>query len=327
VTQLTTGSNTPLGKFYSAIFRAKKNLEVSSIKHGRDICMNKFCIRLLLVLFLSSNCVQAKGPAKLADFGISNGSSVTQGTPNTQCPQFQGFGYPTASDTKILRRAFYTCRIGYAGLYDPAGRTPLWIAEHLVKSDLVGNANRDGLDFIADPDIPSGALPKSDDYANSGFDKGHMAPAADFKNSQAGMIASFQFSNAVPQTPQSNRHIWKDLEESTRELASRRGELYVITGPIYSTIPRVQLKGRVSIPDATYKILIDPKTKSMTGFVVPNTSTPGKDLRIYQVKVREIEKLTGLNFNPDLSQVEADKLESITGGDWVIPHSRNKNRD
>gem|GEM_PF-5574256 len=82
--------------------------------------MNKIYIRLLLSLFLLSNSGQAKGSAKLADFGISTGSSVTQGTPNTQCPQFQVFGYPTASDTKILRRAFYTCRIGYAGLYDPA---------------------------------------------------------------------------------------------------------------------------------------------------------------------------------------------------------------
>lgn len=141
------------------------------------------------------------------------------------------------------------------------------------------------------------------------------------------MNATFQFANAVPQTPESNRHIWKDLEESTRELANRRGELYVITGPIYSTTPRAQLKGRVSIPDATYKILIDPKAKSMTGFVVPNTSTPGKDFRAYQVKVREIEKVSGLNFNSQLTQSEADRLEVTTGGDWIMPSSRGKHKD
>lgn len=287
----------------------------------------KSYIGLLAFLLLLSNSASAKGPTKQVDLAISEGASVTQGTPNTNCPQFQVFGYPTTSDPKVLRRAFYTCRIGYAGLYDPFERTPLWIAEQLVKNNLAGDADREGMDFIADPDIPAGAMPKPADYSKSGYDKGHMAPAADFKQSMTAMNATFQFANAVPQTPESNRHIWKDLEESTRELASRRGELYVVTGPIYSTTPRNQLKGRVSIPDATYKILIDPKAKSMTGFVVPNTNNPGKDFRAYQVNVREIEKLSGLNFNSQLTQVEADRLEVATGGDWIMPRSRGKHKD
>ena len=280
----------------------------------------------LAALLIISSATSAKDSR--TDVNINNAvSSVTQGKPNTQCPQFQVYGYPTTTDIKILRRAFYTCRTGFAGLYDPSERTPLWIAEHIVKSNLAGNADRGGMDFIADTDIPLGAMPKPADYAKSGFDKGHMAPAADFKNSEAAMIATFQFSNAVPQTPESNRHIWKDLEESTRELANRRGELYIITGPVYSTTPRLLLKNRVSIPDATYKILIDPKEKSMTGFVVPNTNNPGKDFRTYQMKVREIEKLTGLNFNSSLTQSESDKLEATTGGDWIMPSARSKNKD
>lgn len=91
--------------------------------------------------------------------------------------------------------------------------------------------------------------------------------------------------------------------------------------------PRNQLKGRVSIPDATCKILIDAKTKSMTGFVVPNTSNPGKDFRIYQMKVMEIEKLTQLNFNSSLTQAESDVLEIMTGGDWIMPNSRSKYKE
>jgi len=68
------------------------------------------------------------------------------------------------------------------------------------------------MNFIADPDIPSGAMPKPSDYSKSGYDKGHMAPAADFKSSEAAMISTFQFANAVPQTPECNRH----LERSRR---------------------------------------------------------------------------------------------------------------
>lgn len=246
-------------------------------------------------------------------------ASVTQGTPNLSCPQFQVFGYPAMSDPKILRRAFYTCRAGYAGMYDPAERTPLWIAEHLLKSDLQGLAEREFLDFIPDPDIPRGALPKPGDYAKSGYDKGHLAPAADFKHSQTAMAETFQFANAVPQAPQSNRHTWKQLEDSTREIAYRRGEIYVISGPIFSEGQRAKLRNSVSIPVSVFKILIDPESRTMTGFIVPNSNSVDKEFRVYQVKVREIERLTGLNFNPALSQADADRMEVVAGGDWIMP--------
>lgn len=254
-----------------------------------------------------------------ANHSAPNVPSVTHGKPNPNCPQFQAFGYPSITNPKILRRGFYTCRSGYAGLYDPAERTPLWVAEHVRKSDFSGNAERDELDFTPDFDIPSDAIASPSDYARSGFDKGHMAPAANFKSSQAAMNATFRFANAVPQTPQSNRGIWKKLEDATRELAIRRGDLYVVTGPIFFGSTRKRLNYRVSIPDATYKILIDPKRNSMTGFIIPNNSSPGKNFRIYQVKVREIEKLTGLNFNPNLSRAMADKMEAVNGGDWPMP--------
>lgn len=260
----------------------------------------------------------------LADPSAPKSSSVTKGKPNPHCPQFQIYGYPSTTNPKILRRAFYTCRVGYAALYDPAERTPLWVSEHLKKANFSGNAERDQLDFIADPDIPSGALPNSSDYANSGYDKGHMAPAADFKSSQQAMNSTFRFANSVPQTPQSNRGIWKQLEDTTRELAVRRGELHVITGPVFSDAKRSKLNGRISIPNATFKILIDSKGSAMTGFVIPNNAVVGKNFRIYQVKVREIEKLTGLNFNPNLPKALADKLEAVNGGDWPMPGDKTK---
>lgn len=257
-----------------------------------------------------------------SDSSLPPKTSVTQGRPNKNCPQFQIYGYPSTTDTKILRRGFYTCRIGYAALYDPAERTPLWVSEHVRRINFSGNAERDQLDFIQDTDIPVDALPRNSDYVGSGFDKGHMAPAADFKSSQLAMNATFRFANAVPQTPESNRGVWKQLEDATRELAIRRGDLYVITGPVFLKSPRVKLKNRVSIPDATYKIIVDPKRQTMTAFVVPNNSLIGQSFRIYQVKVREVEKLTGLNFNPDLPRNLADEMEAVKGGDWPMPGDR-----
>lgn len=276
-----------------------------------ELCFRRFAGSLI---FLSS-CVFASPAAQ-------DLPSVTQGKPNSNCPQFQAFGYPSISDNRILRRGFYTCKMGYAALYDPAERTPLWVAEHLKKINFSGSAERDLLDFIPDTDIPSGALPKPYDYAGSGYDKGHMAAAANFKSSQSAMNATFQFANAIPQTPESNRGVWKQLEDATRKLAIRRGDLYVVTGPVFSRPSRTKLKNRVSIPDAVFKIIVDPNSKSMTGFVVPNNSSLGKNFRVYQVKVREIEKLTGMNFNPNLQRAIADKMEAVDGGDWLMPGDR-----
>lgn len=255
---------------------------------------------------------------------VSQTTSVTKGKPNLNCPQFQIYGYPSSSSTKMVQRGFYTCRIGYAALYDPAEGTPLWVAEHVSRINFSGNAERDQIDFILDPDIPSGAMPRPSDYENSGYDKGHMAPAANFKSSQRAMNATFRFANAVPQTPQSNRGVWKQLEDATRELAVRRGGLYVISGPIFSSKIRTKLNDRVSVPNATFKILIDAKRGSMTGFVVPNTSSPSRDFRVYQVKVRDVERLTGLNFNPQLSRSLADRMEVLNSGDWPMPGDGRK---
>lgn len=89
----------------------------------------------------------------------------------------------------------------------------------------------------------------------------------------------------------------------------------------------MKLKGRISIPNAVFKILIDPKQATMTGFVIPNNSALGKDFRIYQVKVREVEKLTGLDFNPRLTRALADKMEAVNGGDWVMPSGKSHGRN
>jgi len=64
----------------------------------------------------------------------------------------------------------------------------------------------------------------------------------------------------------------------------------------------------------------------MTGFFVPNNTSVGKDFRIYQVKVRTIEKLTGLNFNPNLSRALADKMEA-ENGDWVMPSEKARRKN
>ena len=194
----------------------------------------------------------------------SAGMSVAQGHSNTDCPQFQAYGYPQTTDERIRHRAFYACRPGYAGMYDPAEKTSLWIAERLSSSAISGRASRKGIDFDEDPQIPSGANARLEDYRGSGYDKGHLAPAGDYRANQALMNQTFLLSNAVPQNPDHNRGIWANLEASIREMTARRGDLYVITGPVYTNPRRSKIGRGVSVPDALYKVVVDVGRHEMT---------------------------------------------------------------
>lgn len=251
------------------------------------------------------------------------GMSITQGQPNTGCPQFQIYGYPRPVNAQTRSRAYYTCRLGYAGLYDPQEKTPLWIAEHLDANYLGGRADRKGMAFREDPQIPAAQDAQPDDYRGSGFDKGHMAPAADFHASRPAMEQTFLLSNAVPQNPANNRGIWANLEAGVREWTARRGELYVITGPIYGNAARQKIGRGVSVPDALFKVVVDGTRREMTAFVIPNRADLGDDPSRYQVRVRDVERMTGLDFNPSLSRSDADRLESA-GGDWLLPRVRSR---
>lgn len=254
------------------------------------------------------------------------GMSTTQGHTNGDCPQFQSYGYPQPSDAKIQHRAFYACRAGYAGMYDPAEKTSLWIAEHLSAREMDGNANRKGVEFNEDPQIPAGANARLDDYRRSGYDKGHLAPAGDYRASQELMNQTFLLSNAVPQNPEHNRGIWANLEAGLREMTMRRGDLYVVTGPVYSNPQRAKIGRGVSVPDALYKVIVDSRTHEMTAFIIPNRGDVGDDPARFQVNVREVERVTGLNFNPNLARADADRLE-VGGGNWMLPRVRVRFND
>ena len=259
--------------------------------------------------------------------------SVTQGRPNTACPSFQVWGLPEVSDPQVGRRGYYTCRAGYAGLYDPAEKTPIWIAEHLSRDTLAGPIQRKGKLFAEDPQIPRAAQGSLADWKKSGLEKGHLGPAGDFTYDETAMSESFLLTNIVPQDPIHNKGIWSNLEGAVRELTSRRGQLYVVTGPVYAG-PRTRLfrgqptaaQGGVSIPDALYKIVVDSARHEMTAFLIPNRHDQGADPARYQVTVRAVEKATGINFNPSLPRAEADRTE-VGGGDWNIPKGRTKFRD
>ena len=143
----------------------------------------------------------------------------------------------------------------------------------------------------------NGPIATNADYTRSGFDKGHMAPAADMKWSPIVMKESFYFSNMCPQHPQLNRRRWKDLEEKIRDWAIADSAIIIICGPIVEKNAKTIGRNKIAIPKQFFKVILSPFAKPMRaiGFIFNNAQATDP-LSTYAVTVDSIEKLTNMDF-------------------------------
>lgn len=210
---------------------------------------------------------------------------------------------------------------GYTLRYDENLKVPVWVAYPLLAYEITGDAEREGTSFMPDPAVSGGtALPS--DYIRSGYDRGHQAPAGDFKFSQRMMSQSFYMSNIAPQAPQFNRGIWKSLEEQVRAWALRDGGLYVVTGPVLRDgLPTIGRANEVAVPEYFYKVLLycrkgaSPDIR-MIGFLLKNEPSHER-LSTFVVPVDQIEKATGLDFFNKIPDDLERRLERQTPAGMV----------
>lgn len=186
--------------------------------------------------------------------------------------------------------------IGYTVSYNPEWRVPNWVAYELTDFESGGEEKRSN-HFLPDP-LVEGDPVVTGDYKNSGYDRGHMAPAADMKWSEQAMRESFYMTNMCPQLHNLNAGDWKSLEDMGREWARKYGSVYIACGPIveegFSTIGTVR---KIAIPSAFFKVFLRSDGEGWTsiGFVMPNEAG-SKPLMTYMLPVNEIEARTGIDF-------------------------------
>lgn len=173
--------------------------------------------------------------------------------------QFYGATLPSFPGIEGLQ-ARALCFDGFAVLHSGVTKTPLYVAEVLTRARIQGAKTESRTDvFFADARLPSRERASLDDYRGSGYDRGHMAPAADMDNAQA-MAQSFSLSNIAPQASELNRNTWAKVEIDTRRYVMRAsGPVYVITGPVFADAqPKTIGKGRVYVPTHFFKLVYDP---------------------------------------------------------------------
>ena len=192
-----------------------------------------------------------------------------------------------ANDTIIRHR-------GYTLSYNSKFKQANWVAYLLTSEETVKRFQR-GEFFAADPMIPGTDF--SIDYQKSGYDRGHLAPAADMGYSMETMVQSFFYSNMSPQLPRFNRGVWKKLEMQVRNWAVEYDSLYVVTGPIFDSVMPTIGPHRVAVPKAYYKVLLQKRNGVWEGigFILPNSNTK-LDYKDYVTNIDKVEEITGLDF-------------------------------
>lgn len=209
---------------------------------------------------------------------------------------------PDWSDEKnlqVVHHGFYT--LGY----DESLEQAAWVAYHLSPEKLRGIHKRTNV-FSEDNSVATGSA-HPDDYYKSGYDRGHLAPAADFTYSEKAMKTSFYMSNISPQQPGFNRGIWKKLEEQVRSWANEYENVIVITGPVIKENERLFIgENQVIVPDYFFKLIFDihPPSYKMLAFLLKNEKS-ARPLLDHVVSVDSLEQFSGLNF----FEVLPDSLE------------------
>ncbi|NLM00159.1 MAG: DNA/RNA non-specific endonuclease [Treponema sp.] len=192
-----------------------------------------------------------------------------------------------------------------------------WVAYKLTRDDLVKKVNR-SRKFIQDYNISTDSA-TTDDYRDSGYDRGHLVPAGDMVRSFVTMKDSFRMSNVSPQHPKLNQGLWVKAEEHVRNWAHWYGTVYVITGPILEKEPDEYERigyNKVVVPEYFYKIMLAPKLKNgkqigwnSFAIIMENRNLGGK-LKDYEVSIDEIEMRTGLDFFSLLDDKTENEIES-----------------
>ena len=210
---------------------------------------------------------------------------------------------PTSTTGQIIRHTYFT--LSYAQQHKQAE----WVYYELTPKVITGSQSRTD-NFRPDPKVTTGSAQLSD-YRGSGYDRGHLCPAGDMRLNHTSMSETFYLSNMSPQEPSFNRGIWSTLESIVRNWAITEGMIYVVTGGVLTSNKGAIGANRVTVPRYYYKVIYEPETPKMIGFILPNERGT-RPIENYVVSVDSVEVITGIDFFPQLEDSLQQVLESYS---------------
>ncbi len=196
---------------------------------------------------------------------------------------------------------------GFEVVYDGRSRIPLYTYEYLTPESLSKEADRSLSVFAKDPNIYIHHQSSLSDFSRSGFDRGHMVPAADQASSQQQLDSTFYLSNICPQNPQLNRCYWARLERYVRDIVKEGHCVEAITGPLflpYEEGGKIYIKyevigkNHVAVPTHFFKFIkVDSIEDSLEIYIIPNEPISAQiPFEHFKKTLEELEKFSGLEF-------------------------------
>lgn len=219
-----------------------------------------------------------------------------------------------SDDSPIIRHS------GFTLCYDEASRIPRWVAYELTAGETEGDAERDDFIFKMDPSFKRTQAMR-EDYYDSGWTKGHMACAADFKWDNDAMEETFFLTNICPQDEELNKGDWNYLERQVRNWARQYGRVWVVSGPIIGSNRYGCIGERsVVVPDSFFKAVLVPGKQGYQSIAFVMGNDAGRYyLDKCSMSINELERRTGLDFFPALPDDIEEGVESqYKPSDWGI---------
>ena len=240
--------------------------------------------------------------------GLAHAWDQRAPNPPQACAVHSPYGFAT-----VKRPVQPICREAYLVAYDAPVKIPAYVAYTLLPQNALGCFPRTNA-FVADQSVQGGARP--DDYAGTGYDKGHAAPDGDLSWSAQVEYESFLMTNMYPQHGSLNRGIWKLLETSVRGWAVQLNQPYTIYVGAFYGAGDESIGNGVIVPHGFYKIVINNQTKQIAGWAFPHTKpyvNLGNDLTKFRLPVSQIEITAGVKF-----AYPAGARELQPGQEWPV---------
>lgn len=207
---------------------------------------------------------------------------------------------------------------GFVVNYNTSRLIPNWVAYELTADEVAGEVPR-AKGFNMDPDYKDRQAMR-EDYSNSGWDKGHMAPAGDMKWSQTAMYESFYLTNICPQNHDLNSKDWHNLEKYVRDWAVKYGRIWVVCGPyVYANMYGTIGDRKVVVPDGFFKAVLrkEGNDYKAIAFVFDNNSNQ-QPVNDAVVSVNDVEALVGYDLFTNLNDKIEESVESRANwNEWM----------
>ena len=272
------------------------------------------------------------------------------GAANVACERLAPWGFPQVADAepkpqegrrrprKSVQSIGFVCHSDqFALAYDQSLRVPRWTVEIASASRIQGEPARVRKDWRIDPFLPPGVEVSPADYSKE-LTQGRVGVKAfvshkNYANDEVAVGRTFYLSNTAPALRKDEAPgAWEKLEDQVVRWSVEKGDLMVISGPIFLNGTPLgwaghkqkkrrseEARGVVAVPTHFYKVIVDMKTQEAIAFQIPNDDSPSSALAATAKRVSDIEAAAGLRFFPSLPEEERSRLvNSVYVLHWTI---------